>query len=354
MTISPRRIAILAEGSFSLLDAKTASGVIRYSPHETVAVIDSTKAGRTVQDVLGFGGAIPVVSGIAEALERKPEVLLIGIAPMGGQFPSTWRKIITYALDSGLEIWNGLHAFMSDDEEFSRHAAAAGTRIWDVRKPPANLSCGEARALKARAFIVLAIGSDCNVGKMTTCLELQKCARERGYKAAFVATGQTGILIAGDGTPLDAIPGDFMSGEVERLVMQCDAEGADVIFVEGQGAVLHPGFGAVTLGLLLGAMPDSFVLVHQPTRTNHRPDCDVEIPPLSHVIDVYEHLMTWYKAPKVAAIALNTHDLSSNDSQRAVEDVKQSTGLPVTDPVRAGVEPIFAALEPLIKLKRGL
>jgi uncharacterized NAD-dependent epimerase/dehydratase family protein len=354
MTTTRRRIAILAEGKFSAIGAKTATGVIRYSPHEVVAVIDSEKVGMTAEKVLGYGGPVPVVASVRDALALKPEILLIGIAPSGGQLPDEWRPALREAIEGRLDIWSGLHAFLGDDDEIADLAQRHKVRVWDVRKPRPDLIVGSGRALAARAHVCLMIGSDCNVGKMTTGLELQKSARARGLKAAFVATGQTGILIEGEGTPLDAIPGDFMAGEVERLVMQQDADGADVVFVEGQGGILHPGFGPVTLALMLGAMADSYVLCHMPSRAEFRPDLGIPVPPLKQVISHYEHLMEYYKAPKVHGIALNTYDHTPADAARVIAETRALTGLPTVDPFRTGVEPVMDALEPLIRAKRAL
>lgn len=353
MSLEKRRIAILAEGKFNVLAAKTAVGVIRYSPHEVVAVVDSTNAGKTVQQVLGFGGDTPVVSTIEEMRVFNPDVLLIGIAPTGGQLPAEWRSVVNDAIEAKIEIWSGLHAFLSDDPEFAALADVKGVRLWDVRRPRPDLVVGSGKALKTRAFVVLPVGSDCNVGKMTVALELQNYANEHGYKAGFVATGQTGILIEGEGTPLDAIPGDFMPGEVERLVMEQDVDGCDIIFVEGQGSIVHPGFGPVTLGLMLGAMPDAFVLCHQPSRKCFRPDSDIPLPELPLVVRQYEDLMSYYKAPKVTSIALNTFDLTPEDAAETERQIEAQMGVPTVDPIRNGVEKLWSALEPLAKKKLG-
>jgi len=353
MTVKNTRVAILAEANFNVYAAKTAVGVIRYSDNPVVAVIDSTNAGKTVQDVLGFGGDIPIVASMAEAEKFQPEALIIGIAPTGGRLPDTWRKIVNDALEARLDIWSGLHSFLADDPEFAELAAIKGAKIWDVRRPKENLDVANARALDARAYIVLAVGTDCNIGKMTVCLELQKLARERGFKAGFVATGQTGILISGDGTPLDAVPGDFMPGEVERLVLEQDKAGCDVIFVEGQGSITHPGFGAVTLGLLLGALPDAFILCHEPGRTHYRPTKTIPIPSLPDTVALYENLMKQYKAPKVAAVALNTYQMSADDAAQAEKAVAQELNLPAADPIRTGVSALWEALEPQVKQKIG-
>lgn len=353
MTPDKRRIAVLTEGNLNIQAAKTAVGVIRYSSNDVVAVIDSTNAGRTVQQVLGFGGEIPIVSTVEETMAFEPDVLLIGIAPAGGQLPQEWRSIVNDAIEARLEVWSGLHFFLSDDPEFVELAEMKGVRLWDVRRPRAGLVVGSGLALKTRAFVVLAVGSDCNVGKMTVSLELQKYCRTRGFKAGFVATGQTGILIEGDGTPLDAVPGDFMPGEVERLVMDLDKQGCDVIFVEGQGSIIHPAFGPVTLGLMLGAMPDAYVLCHQPGRVNFRPDANVPIPELPVIVKHYEDLMITYKAPKVAGVALNTFAMTAEQAAEQTLQVSRILGVPAVDPIRDGVEKLWEALEPLAKKKLG-
>jgi uncharacterized NAD-dependent epimerase/dehydratase family protein len=188
---------------------------------------------------------------------------------------------------------------------------------------------------------------------MTVALELEREAQRRGYNAEFVATGQTGILIEGDGTPLDAIPGDFMSGEVERLVVERDRAGADVIFVEGQGALLHPGFGPVTLGLMLGAMPDAYVLCHQVGRETYRPGYSVPLLSLSRNIVLYEHLMQPYKSPRVACIGLNTVEVDDETARAAAEAACAETGLPAADVIRHGSAELFDALEPVIRQKLG-
>lgn len=352
--MSRKKIAVMAEGQFSAQSAKTAAGVIRYSPHEIVAVIDSQQVGRTVQEILGYGGPIPIVSAIEETLPLEPEVLLIGIAPAGGRLPEPWRQTISAAISNRLEIWSGLHFFLSRDEEFASLAKENDVRLWDVRLPGPDLRVADGSALAARPFVVLLIGSDCNVGKMTAALEIQRIASDRGYNAAFLATGQTGILIEGEGTPLDAIPGDFMSGEVERFILEYEEQGADVIFVEGQGALLHPGFGSVTLALMLGSMPDAYIFVHQPSRTTYRPVHKVPIPPVLDIIRNYEAVMEPYKAPKVLGIAMNTYGMTDEDAQKSIREIAEATGLPAVDPIRGTADALFEALEPQIRKKLGM
>lgn len=200
-----RKILALAEGRFSPLKSKTANGAIAYLPGEVVGVIDSTKAGLTAQQVLGYGGEIPVVRSLEEGLRLKPTHLLIGIAPAGGRLPEAWREIIRASIMARLHILSGLHTILSDDQEFVRLAQERDVTLTDYRKIPAEsevVAKGTWRTRKAK--VVLAVGTDCNIGKMTTLLEVHKDLLRRGLKADFVATGQTGMLIRGRGIAVDS------------------------------------------------------------------------------------------------------------------------------------------------------
>src|SRR5207302_9086280 len=207
---------------------ETAHSCIRDFPERIVAVFDRVTAGRTAQDVLGFGGAIPVVGDFARglALGRGASAVLIGIAPMGGQLPAEWRGWLKTALERGLEIWSGLHTFIADDPELGSLARAQGVRILDVRKPPPDLPIADGRAAEVDPYVILTVGSDCNVGKMTAQLQLRDELVRRGLRARFVATGQTGIFIEGWGIAVDAVVADFVAGAAEQLVLQgaVDAE----------------------------------------------------------------------------------------------------------------------------------
>lgn len=257
-----RRLAILAEGAFEPLGAKTAVGVLRYRPGEVAAVVDSTRAGRTAAECVGCGGAVPVVASVAAAAAHGADSLLIGIAPQGGTLPPPWRAAVLDALARGWDVLSGLHAFLADDAEFAAAAARGGGALLDVRRPPAERPVAAGRAAEVPALVVLTVGTDCNVGKMTAALEIAGALRARGVRAAFVATGQTGIVIADRGAPVDAVAADFVAGVTERLVLEA-ARDADVVLVEGQGSLFHPAFSGVTLGLLHGACPAALVLCDQ-------------------------------------------------------------------------------------------
>src|SRR5207249_2873477 len=212
MTLQPRRhkFLIVADGQFGPLTSKTANSCIRYFPERIVGVMDRVHAGKTVQDVLGFGGAIPVVGDFTKGVALGPTAVLIGIAPAGGQLPPEWKAWLRTAIERRLEIWSGLHTFIGDDPELGALARAHGVRILDARKPPANLPIADGRAADVDALVVLAVGSDCNVGKMTAQLQLRDALVQRGHRTSFVATGQTGIFIEGWGIAVDAVVADFI------------------------------------------------------------------------------------------------------------------------------------------------
>lgn len=342
-----RRIAILAEGSFGPFSAKTAVGVLRYSPDTVVAVIDSAHAGETAEQVIGsgIGAGVPVVGDVEAALTFKPDTLLIGIAPIGGRLPEAWRPGILHALEAGLTVVSGLHIFLSDDPELSQAAKAHGGAIWDVRRPSDALAqrIREGTPHRAGSHTVYFCGTDCNVGKMTASFELWKEAQRRNVSAGFAATGQTGIMISGEGIPADRFISDFLSGGVEAMTLDF-ANRYDWVFVEGQGSLTHPAYSAVTLGLLHGCAPDLLVLCHQAGRTAVHGYEDTPIPSLAKVREIYESAAGWLKPAPVVAIALNTYLMPEDEAQAALEAATRETGLPASDPVRYGAGALLDSL----------
>jgi uncharacterized NAD-dependent epimerase/dehydratase family protein len=337
---------ILADGDFSPMTSKTANSVIRYLPERVVAVVDRIEAGKTVQEVLGFGGAIPVVGSMEEGLRRGPTAVLIGIAPAGGRLPDEWRGWLADALDAGCDLWSGLHTFLSDDPLLAERAKANGRRILDVRRPPPNLPVAAGLARLAEPFVVLTVGTDCNVGKMTAQLQLAGGLNARGLRTRFVATGQTGIFIEGWGTAVDAVVADFIAGAAEELVLKA-APDADIVLVEGQGSINHPGYSGVTLGLLHGSCPDALILCHQASREyigEYRGEPWLRIPPLKDYVTMYELLGSAVHPTKVIAISMNTYDLSQTDARATCEAATRDTGLPCTDPVRFDSTPLLDAI----------
>ncbi|MCU0620759.1 MAG: DUF1611 domain-containing protein [Gemmatimonadales bacterium] len=344
--MSTPRFLILADGDFGPMTSKTANSVIRYRPAQVVAVLDRRLAGRTVQDVLGFGGATPVVATMREGLARGATVVLIGIAPQGGRLPAEWRAWLAEAIAAGCDVWNGLHTFLADDPELSALAATQGRQLLDLRRPPEALPVASGLAKDLAAYVVLTVGTDCNVGKMTSQLQLVDGLRARGLRTGFVATGQTGIMIEGWGIAVDAVVADFIAGAAEQITVR-GARDADVVLVEGQGSINHPGYSGVTLGLLHGSCPDALILCHQASREyigDYRKAAWLRIPPLSEYVTLYEQVGSAVHPTRVVAICLNTYDLDEAAARAACAAAERETGLPCTDPVRFDPAPVLDAL----------
>lgn len=346
-----RRIVILAEGEFSGESAKTAHGVLRYGPDAVVAVIDSTLAGRRVGDVMAPNaryGDVPIVASLdaAVGMPEPPTTLLIGIAPAGGKLPDAWRSIVLQALQAGLDVVSGLHLFLGDDDEFRAAALAAGVDIVDLRRPPERMEIARGRRHLPGKHVVLTVGTDCALGKMSVALELTEAARREGLRSVFVPTGQTGMLVAGWGVTVDRVAVDFVQGTVEWLVEQAEERG-DWIFVEGQGSLDHPAYSSVTLGLIHGATPHAMVMVDQPGKRfrGHWDAYDDPLKPLPEFIRVHETVAGLVAPSKVAGVALNTSLYTDEaEARRIIDETAINVGLPADDPFRFGGDRLFAAL----------
>ncbi len=354
---SHRRYVILAEGQFGEPGSKTAMGVIKYGPDEVAAVLDSTRAGRDVSEWLGPGHAAPIVASLAEALPLEPTALLIGTAPQGGKIPPSWRAIISDAIVHGLDVVSGLHEFVSDDPDFASLAATHGVELVDHRRPPERHEVAVGRKHAPGKHVILLVGTDCAIGKMSVALELRQAAQESGLSAVFVPTGQTGIMIEGWGVSVDRVISDFINGTAEWLVEQAEEMG-DWIFVEGQGSLDHPAYSAVTVGLVHGATPHAMVLVHQPGRTGHfgweqATGSDAPTLSLAQNIQLYEAVANAVAPSRVAAIALNTSLLGEEEARVEIERVAAETGLPTDDPYRFGPSRLFAGLRASLEEEAG-
>ena len=335
-----QRYLVLAEGfSADTHYGKTMRGVLRYRREDVVAILDSERVGATVEGV-------PVVGTVEDALAFGPNTALVGVATQGGRFPPAWIDLLKTCIASGLHIENGLHVFLADDTELSELAARHGVDLRDLRRPPRDVSTATGANLEVPATIVLTVGSDCAIGKMTVSLELDLEARRRGIRSVFVPTGQTGIAIAGWGIAVDAVVADFIAGAAERLVVEGAARGGELLWVEGQGALQHPVYSGVTLGLYHGSVPHLLVLCHE---SGHE---TIEgagggphpIPPLTDLIELHERAALPIRPARVAAIALNTRRLTEDEARAAVAAAEAETGLPADDPVRFGAARLVDAV----------
>lgn len=343
---------ILTEGKLGVFSSKTATSIIRYCPHDVVCVLDSkaAKSGRRLEEFIGVGAGIPLVASIKEGLRHRPTQLLIGIAPVGGSLPAAWRKVILEAIAAGLDVVSGLHQVLGEDAEFAAAAKKKKVRIFDVRVPPKDLGVAEdkLRGLKQRRVAI--VGSDCSVGKMVTAIEIDRVLRERGWDSEFVATGQTGIMIAGSGIAVDHVLSDYVNGAAERLCWE--RRRRQVVVVEGQGSVYHPAYSGVTVGLLHGSMPHTLVFTHATARTRISHYEKFRLPPLKQALQLVEDLTKPVYPARVAAVALNTVGRSDAEAADDVRRIEAETGLPASDPIRHGAGKLVDAVEKALTIMR--
>jgi len=337
-TRAVKRLALLQHGGLKGRVGKTGLSLLRYNPEKIAVVIDSESAGQSLKAITGLPLAhdIPIVKDIREALQHRPDALAIGIAPLGGKLPEAWLVDLRAAVRSGVSIWNGLHTVLGADPEIAS-ALRPGVYVWDMRREPAGLTSGRARARQLGCQRVLFVGTDMAIGKMTAALECDKTARARGRRSRFIATGQAGMMIAGDGVCLDAVRVDFASGAVEAEMMK-QGPTNDILWVEGQGSFLNPASTA-TLPLIRGSQATHLILVHRAGMTQLQEFPELKVPPLTEVIKMYESVARAggiFPDTPVCAVALNTWGLDEAAARAAIEAARAETGLPCTDAVRYG------------------
>lgn len=314
------------------LSIKTARGVAHWRPGLAI--------GQHRRDPAGVGLDLPEL-GFAEAAARGARTLVIGVANAGGVMSAEMVEDVVAALRAGLDVAGGLHERLAANAVIRNTAAALGRRLWDVRQPPADLPVGSGVRRTGRRL--LTVGTDCAVGKMYTTLAIERELKRRGIAADFRATGQTGILIAGTGVPIDAVVADFIAGAAERLSPARLDDGWDLI--EGQGSLFHPSYAGVSLGLLHGAQPDALVLCHEAGRTRMRHVPGYPVPDLRACLDRnLEAARLTNPDVAVAGVALNCSALDPNAARCACAEVEEALAVPCQDPVGHGVERIVDRL----------
>ncbi|MDB9315445.1 DUF1611 domain-containing protein [Spirulina sp. CS-785/01] len=352
MKLTPEhRVAILLHDGLQDVSGKTGLAFLRYGEASVVAIIDRNAVGGSLVDLTGIDRDIPIVATLEDALTYHPDVLLIGIAPSGGALPDPWQQEVKQGVKAGLSVVNGLHTPMRGMVgELRDHQW-----IWDIRKEPSGLSIGQGKARSLPCHRILTVGTDMAIGKMSTSLELRNFARQQGINTKMVATGQGGLMIVGEGLPLDAVRVDFAAGAVEQAVLNIGQD-CDLLLIEGQGSLLHPGSTA-TLPLLRGSQPTGLILAHRAKQTHIRNCPDIPIPPLPDVIQLYEQVARGvgaFQPAKVQGIALNTAHLGENEARTAIEQVRRDTGLPCGDVVRFGAISLFQDILSTIRLERDI
>lgn len=338
------RLALLMHGCLTNRMGKMGHGLLRYSEAHIAAVIDREHAGGEARRLTGIPRDAPVVASVTEAVDRGANILLPAIAPTGGVLPPEWIDEIRLALEQGMSLVNGLHAPLADDPDLLG-ALRPERFIWDVRQEPPGLRNGSGAAREMRAKRILTVGTDMAIGKMTTTIELNRAAQRRELRSKFLATGQIGICIAGEGVALDAVRVDFASGAAEQLVTR-SGDAFDLLWVEGQGSVLHPASTA-WLSLMRGSMPTHLILCHRAGQQTIVHDSQTPIPPLPRVAALYEAIAAAggaLPAAPVVGIALNTAHLGEVEARSAIARTQAETGLPTTDTVRFGADLLLDAV----------
>lgn len=312
--------------------AKTGFGVRDWVPQDCAAQLRF--AGCTVD--LG----LPEMD-VTDAAAAGARSLLIGIAPVGGQIPPSWGRVLRSAVEHGLDVVSGLHSRLDDVPGLAEAAGRSGAALVNVRTTPKDLPVGS--GVKRRGKRLLTVGTDCALGKKYTALALTAALSERGIAADFRATGQTGILIAGGGIPIDSVAADFVAGAAELLSPDADDDHWDAI--EGQGSLIHPGYAGVTLGLVHGSQPDAIVLCHDPARTHVMDAPHIAIPPLAKVANAYLQAARLTNPDvRLVGASLNTSSLTDAQRARAIAQTEAETGVPVFDPVRSSLTEVVDRL----------
>lgn len=335
-----RKLAVLTEGTRDIYRNKTALGLLRFRPEDVVCVIDSAHAGADLSHLPGIDAKIPVVGNVEQAIALGMEWLVIGVNTPGGFLPDTIRPHVYEAIRHRIGVISGLHESVHGDPNLVALAARHAVELVNLRATPDDriVSTGKARGTKA--FRLLTVGTDANIGKTTVALTLQRhLSATRSYKtkARFVSTSQDGILITGRGVAVDRMISDFAGGMVEQLVLEEDHHGADLLVIEGQNSILSPCYSGTSISLVHGSCPDAMVLCHNPKRAFLR-HTDAPMPPLATYIDLYERILAHVHPGKIVAIALNTMELTPEEAKAAMAAVAEETGLPVADVIREGDE----------------
>jgi uncharacterized NAD-dependent epimerase/dehydratase family protein len=317
------------------LAAKVAQGIRDWRPEFALGQMrmDGCRADMRLPDMT-----------LAEARAAGARTLVIGVANRGGVISQAWKKVLVAALEEGFDLASGLHNLLRDVPDLAAVARATGRRLHDVRVPSVKYPI--ANGVRRTGRRMLAVGTDCSVGKMYTALCMEREMRARGMPATFRATGQTGILITGDGVPLDAVIADFMAGSIEWLTPDNDPGHWDLI--EGQGSLFHPSYSGVTLALIHGGQPDALVLCHEPTRTHMRGLPGYALPTLEAVRDAAMGMAHVVNPGCVTVgVSVNTQALDEAAARRLLAGIEARMGLPATDPFRFGAAPLVDALAAL-------
>lgn len=350
-----KNAVLLVDGIKDIYNAKTASALTRYRANDILCYIETSSVD---PNIILSSKNIPVFKTfkeLAKLTEKKLDVLILCLMLPDGKFPKNWEESINFALESGIDIINPFHFSLAD---FSFKDSFGGlslgskesltifknskSKIYNLRIPETENKLFSFKILEQKAKRIATVGTDCNVGKMLTTIELNKEAIKQNFKSTWVATGQIGILLKGSGVPVDRVISDFLPGVVEDLILK-ETKDEDYIFVEGQGSLFQPLYAAVTLGLLHGSAPNAMILCHAATRKKLR-YTDIDFPDFKEVINYYEYTASMVTSSKVVGLSLNTHGIDAQETDRLIKYYEDYLQMPVTDPVKFGVKNLLDAV----------
>ena len=317
------------------LSAKVAQGIKDWRPENAIGQMrmPGCKADVGLEDL-----------SLEQAFKKGARTVVLGVANRGGYISEAWKAILINALSAGFDLASGLHNLLRDEPDLVAHAEKYGRQLHDVRIPTVEYPIANGKTRSGKRC--LAVGTDCSAGKMYTAMAIDRLMQERGMKSTFRATGQTGILITGDGVPLDAVIADFMAGSIEYLTPNNDQDHWDLI--EGQGSLFHVSYSGVTMALIHGGQPDALILCHEPTRKHMRGLPEYSLPSLKNLNDTALHLAKVANPDcKVIGISVNTQNMDEEDANIYLMSLEKEFNLPATDPFRFGADKLVDALASL-------
>ncbi|MCC9657100.1 DUF1611 domain-containing protein [Rhodopirellula halodulae] len=337
MLTEHRRIALLTDGASNAFLAKTAISLLRYRTSDIAVVVDREHAGKTSADLFGVG-QVPVVESWSPSLDC--DAIYIGIAPPGGKLPAAWKPQIEAALSQGIDVVSGLHDFLTDHAPWVQLAKQTGANLIDVRKNNWK-ETATGQPFREQCLRIHAVGQDCSIGKMVTTVEMDRGLRALGHDSKFLATGQTGIMISGQGVPADCVVSDFVNGAIEHLVRENDS--ADFLLIEGQGSISHPAYSAVTLGLLHGCVPQGLVYCYEALRKEVKGFDGCPIPPAEEQMQAIKQIAQLRGPTQFIGVSVNTRRQSAAEAALEIQRAEDRFGLPACDVYRDGADKLIHA-----------
>jgi len=343
------KIVFLADNMFKTHKAKTTMGILRNTNKNVLAVIDRSLQGLTVGKIKDTNDDTPIIGNLQDILYLNPTTLIMGTYPPRGILPDFWKDQILLAINHHMNIISWFHRPLINEPIIKNAIENSAVRLFDVRQNNLNYTIVGETQHPPKSLTILTVGSDCSVGKMTTALSIMSETQKRHIECNFVATGQAGIILTGEGLCIDNIPGDYIASELELFLRKRLKNNCWTI-VEGQGSIIHPSFSGVTLSLLHSTKPDALVLCLDPMQQKIA-GTDRDIPPIQDLIEIYKSATNWISPTSFVGVSINCEKLSNSETIQLINDIEHCTGLPTTDCIKFGPEKLVDSLQSLFDRK---